>query len=273
VGERDLAELQRFVADAVRGTSLIGASSALSARAREMVAPSARGMTSEQRLEVYREQFWLRHLKNIEEDYPTLIHAVGGREAFRELAIEYLVAFPPRTWDLQRLGADVPHFVEGHSRWGRDRLACDAARLDWAFMEAFDAPDAEPFDPRMLASTPDDAWPGARLTLHPALRLLALGHAVHEQRERLLRGDAVDPPAASPVHVVVYRDARCFLRSAAIEQPAFELLGSLRLGTPLGEACEAAARAGGGDPLEIGRQLGGWFQHWTANGWISSVRF
>jgi hypothetical protein len=272
VGEHDLAGFQRFVADAIRGTSAIDGRADVSARARELVAPSARGMTSEQRLEVYREQFWARHLKNVEEDYPTLIHAVGGREAFRELAIEYLGTFPPCTWDLQRLGANVPRFVASHDRWGRDALACDAARLDRAFMEAFDVPDAEPIDPRVLASTPEEAWPAARLAFHPSLRLLALDHPVHEMRERIVRGVDAGRPAASRSYVVVYRDQRCFLRSLAIEPPAFELLESLCRDVPLGEACEAVARASGADPLDLGSKLGAWFQQWTTNGWITAAR-
>jgi hypothetical protein len=272
VDEHDLAALQRFVAEAVRGTSVIDGRGTVSARARELVAPSARGMTPEQRLEVYREQFWARHLKNVEEDFPTLIHVVGGRDAFRELAVEYVTAFPPCTWDLQRLGASVPRFVASHERWGRDPLACDAARLDWAFMEAFDAPDAEPIDPRVLASTPEEAWPAARLAFHPSLRPLALDHPVHELRQRIARGESAERPAPSRTHVVVFRDARCFLHAVAVEPMAFELLESLRRDTPLGEACETVARASGADSADLGGRLGDWFQQWTANGWISAAR-
>lgn len=276
MGEHDLGALQRFVADAVRGSEAIDAGSAVAPRVRELVAPSARGMTPEQRLEVYREQFWLRHIKNLDEDYPTLTRVVGGRDAFHALAAEYLGAFPPRTWDLQRLGADVPAFVASHARWGRDPLACDAARLDWAFMEAFDAPDAAPIDPRVLASAPEDAWPGARLELHPSLRLLRLGHPVHELRERVQHGeaDAALPAAApAPAAVVVYRDSRCVLRAVAVEPLALDLLAALRAGTPLGAACEGVARESGRDAADLGAQLGAWFQQWTASGWIVGARF
>lgn len=273
MGERDLGALQRFVAGAVRATTVLDERSPLAGEARAIVAPSPRGMTAEQRLEVYRDQYWQRHLKNLEEDYPTLAWVVGGAEPFRALAVDYLGAFPPRTWDLQRLGADVPAFVAAHPRWGRDALARDAARLDWAFMEAFDAPDAPPLDPAVLASTPEDAWPQARLAFHPSLRALALEHAAHDLRSALQRGEAPERPVPSVARVVVYRDARCFLDAVAIEPLAFELLEALRAGSPLGEACEAAARAGGRDPLEVAGPLGGWFQQWTASGWIRDARF
>ncbi len=272
MGERDLADLQRFVSDAVRGTTVVRGDPALLATAETLISPSPRGMTSHERLEVYREQFWLRHLASIDEDFPTLTWVLGGHDAFRELATEYLRACPPRTWDLQRLGVDLPAYLAGHPRWADDALACDAARLDWAFMEAFDAPDSPPFDARVLASTPEDAWPSARIDLHASLRLLSLGHPVHELRDSLREGAAIERPRPSPTHLVVHRDAGCFLRVVAVEPLAFELLETLRGGAPLGEACEATARTSQRDPQEIGERLGGWFQQWTAGGWIRGVR-
>jgi hypothetical protein len=275
VGERDLdlGDLQRFVCDAVRGSTLIGSDAALAARAETLISPSPRGMAPHERLEVYREQFWLRHLASIDEDFPTLTWVIGGRDAFRELATGYLRACPPRTWDLQRLGVDLPSYLAGHPRWADDPLARDAARYDWAFMEAFDAADAPPFDPRVLASTPEDAWPGARIELHPSLRLLSLGYPVHELRDAVKEGVAVERPEPAPTHLVVHRDPACFLRAVAVEALAFELLETLRGGTALGEACAAAARTSGRDPVEIGEHLGGWFQQWTAGGWIRAVSF
>jgi hypothetical protein len=270
---RGLVEIQRFVSDAVRGLDDIPRDPALAGHAESLIVPSARGMTPPERLEVYREQFWLRHLANLDEDFPTLTWVVGGREAFRALTTGYLRACPPRTWDLQRLGADLPGYIARDPRWGSDPLARDAARLDWAFMEAFDAPDSPPFDARILASTPEDAWPSARIDLHASLRLLPLGHPVHDLRLALQRGAEVERPVVEATHVVVYRDPACFLRTMKIAPLAFELLETLRSGTPLGEACEAAAGASQSDPSEIGERLGGWFQQWTAEGWIRAVRF
>lgn len=309
MGGDDLAGVQRFVARAVRegdpSPDTVGT-------AGRLLRPSPRGLAPHERLDIYREQYWLRHLANLDEDYPTLTWVLGGRDAFHTLARAYLEAHPPRTWDLQRLGADLPAFLEARAALDRtgatldttgasrdathaaldrtgaaldgaraahdatraalDALALDAARLDWAFMAAFDAPDSPPFDPRVLASTPEDAWPGARIDLHASLRTLALGHPVHDLRFALLTGAEATRPLAVGTCVVVYRDAAHALRSVAVDAGALALLDALRAGTPLGEACEAAARAGGEDPLDVGARLGGWFQQWTASGWIRGVR-
>ena len=273
MGERDLSAVQRFVTDAVRDVREIGKHPSLAVAADALVAPSARGMAPHERLEVYREQFWLRHLANLGEDFPTLIAVIGGREAFRELAIGYLRACPPRTWDLQRLGADLPGYLTSHPPWGDDPLARDAAHLDWAFMEAFDAPDSPPFDARVLASTPEEAWPAARIDLHASLRLLALGYPVHALREAVARGEAPARPAAAPTHLVVHRDPACFLarrrRGAARVRAARD---AARREPPRrgvrGRGAEQRARS-----ARDRRQARRWFQQWTQGGWIRGVRF
>lgn len=272
MGERDLAGVQRFVADAVQRPAPLTAGGDLAAQVEQLVVPSVRGMTPADRLEVYREQFWIRHLKSVADDFPTLTWALGGAEAFEALAREYLLARPPSTWDLQRLGARMPAFVQEHATRGRDALACDAARLDWAFMEVFDAPDAPPFDPRVLAATPEDAWPAARVHMHPATRAIAMGFPLLEVRDALKAGSpGGERPPPAPTHVVVWRDAACFSRSVAIEPAAYALFTRLAAGEPLGAACEAVARDTGLAEAEIGERVGAWFQEWTQRGWVNRV--
>jgi hypothetical protein len=279
VGRRALESLQRFVSDATRRTAPLGADAEITRRADELVTPSHRGMSSVERLDVYREQYWSRHLPSLEEDYPTLMWVLGGSDRFRELATGYLGACPPRTWDLRRLGANLPAYVSANSPWRDDALARDAAHLDWAFMETFDAPDAPAFDPSVLSTAPEEAWPAARIVLHPSIRRLVLAHPAHELRTAV-QSKADDasgaPPRPPPMqtHVVVWRDRAFQLRSAAVDPMAFELLAALEAGAPLGEACEAVAReAGAADANAFGPRVGEWFQQWTAEGWVTAVRF
>jgi hypothetical protein len=272
VGDSSLDALQRFIAEAIGGDMTIGVRADLAARASALLRPGERGLDAAGRLEVYRKQFWLRHLSNLADDFPALSWVVGAA-AFSEIAIDYLKSHPPRTWNLQRLGADLPAFLSTYAPWSDDALALDACRLDWAFMEVFDAPDAGPLDLQALAGAPEDAWPTARVDLHPAVRRLVLTHPTHELREAVKRGNARERPAAATTRVVVWRDPRCSLQAVAVEPIAFELLGELAAGVELGPACEAVAGghadAGG---AELGARVGAWFQNWTAAGWLSAVR-
>jgi hypothetical protein len=231
-------------------------------------------MTAVDRLEVYREQFWLRHLPNLRVDFPTVLWAVGP-EAFEGLCIEYLRAFPPRTWDLQKLGADLPAYAAGHDPWRRDALACDAVQLDWVFMEAYDAPDAPPYDPCVLSSTPEDAWQHARIGLHPSLRALTLGYPLRGVRAALKSGQTPERPTAQPTRIAVWRDAAGSVRDTSVDPFAFALLKELERGVPLGEACERVACTDSSlaDTASMERRVGECFQEWTAIGWVSAVTF
>jgi hypothetical protein len=267
-----LEDLQKFLTQAVMRTSSVRETPELAAVAGSLIVPSARGMEPAERLEVYREQFWLRHLSNLRDDFPTLIWAVGGAARFRELATDYLRAHPPVTWNLQKLGESLPVYLANEAPWRDDNLARDAARLDWAFMEAFDAPDAPPLDPRLLATIAEDAWPLASVVFHPSLRALALAYPVHHLRDALKRGGDVETPGAASSYVVVWRDASCVLRAVPIEAGAWQVLVSLVAGASLGDACEVVARAAtAADAAELGSTVTNWFQQWAANGWISAV--
>jgi hypothetical protein len=267
-----LQSLQRFVSDAIRRRSS-DLDGELGARVSDLIMPSPRGMSPADRIEIHREQFWLRHVSNLEEDYPTLGRVLGGL-AFREVAGDYLHVFPPRGWNLERLGKDLPSFLAS-ARPNPSRLACDAAHLDWAFMEAFAARDVPSFDDRVLATAAEDAWPGAQVRFHPSLQALAMSHAVHSLRESIQRGESQDLPPRSETYVVVWRDPAFYLRSVAIERDAFHLLRALMENVTLGAACErvAASRGEGADVDEIGRHIARWFQEWRANGWLAAVQF
>jgi len=265
----DLKDAQRLVVEAIMHPDRLAADAAPEAVA--LVRPSARGMTREGRLEVYRDQFWLRHLASLAEDFPT-VRWVLADASFDALLGAYLRAYPPHGWNLQRLGADVPAFLASRAPWNQDALARDAALLDWAFMEVFDAADASPLDLRVVAAAPPDAWPQARIAFLPALRHVATAHPVHAVREAVKKGNACERPAPAPTTAVVWRDAAHFLHAMAVDAVAAELMHALNGGQRLGEACASVAAAHPAISAEtFDASVGRWFQQWTANGWLSTV--
>lgn len=266
-----LGPLQQFIADALRSDVAVPEHVDLASRADQLLGPSPRGISPAGRLEVYREQYWLRHHANLREDFPTVAWLLGI-DAFRQLATGYLQAHPPRTWNLQRLGSDLRAYL-AQTPWSSDPIVLDACSLDWAFVEVFDAPDAGPLDLQALAGASEAAWVGARIELHPALRALSLSHPVHDLRDAVRAARATNRPAAAATHVVVWRDRANLLQATPLDAAAFELLSRLGDGEALGAACEAvAAPREPGEAAAISAQVGPWFQQWTASGWVSAVR-
>lgn len=266
----DLGEMQRALAQMLREPAPLPLDAAHTAAARAIARGNDRLSPVEQ-IEIYREQFFLRHVDALRDDFASIEHLLGCG-AFEELARAYLAAHPPDSFTLRDLGHAMARFVARASPYAGDPFLADLARTEWAFVEAFDAPDAPPLDAAVIAGAREDAWPRARVGLHPALQLLALGHPAHEYRRAVRAREEAMRPAPSPAWVVVYRGPESLL-FVDVEHDAFALLEQLAAGALLEEACERAARATQTAEEAFAAKLGGWFQTWTRRAWIATVAF
>ncbi len=268
-----LAELQRMLADALVRHESIARDPAWVERAERAIGGSrapAGGwrMKPVEQLDVYREQFWWRHVACLAEDFPALV-ALMGEESFERAAAAYLDAQPPKDFLLRNLGAGLAEFLARAKGWADDPLLADLARVEWAFIDAFDAPDAPPLDPAAVAAIPQDAWPAARVELHPSLQRLRLSHPAHEMRGAFHRGEKLERVAPAPTFLVVYRrELRHYQET--LDELAFTMLDRLASNVALGEAAEAVANETGRGE-EVQARIGEWFTRWASLGWISRV--
>jgi hypothetical protein len=111
-----------------------------------------------------------------------------GQTNWERLLEEYLERHPPTSFLLRDLGDRLAGFVE-QSDWLPERELCaDMARLEWSYVEVFDAADTPPLDPAELAKIPEHAWEHAQVELAPAIQLLAVGHPVADLRRQIRAG-------------------------------------------------------------------------------------
>jgi hypothetical protein len=265
-----LEEMQRFLADAVRRASPLGDDDAIAKAAARIATGNAR-LTPVGQVDVYREQFWLRHSASLLEDFPSVEHLLGGSAAWAELCRAFLSAHPPTAFSLRDLGSEMANFLATDPRYERDRLLADAARTEWAFIEAFDAADAPPLDATKLTTMPEEAWPSATLVLDPTMQRLALAYPAHLFRTDVREGRKPARPEPRPVQLVVFRGRDESVRWLEIDPLPYQLLEALARGEPLGRACELVA-ASAERPEEVEDGVAGWFAAWASYGWISDVR-
>jgi len=261
-----LVDLQGYFASAVQRPRPLADDAGAVAQAKTIATGNDRVAPVGQ-LDIYREQFWLRHVGSLDEDYPTLRHLLG-RDRFHDLCVAYLEAHPSRSFLLRDLGDRMADFVSRVAPYADDPLLEDCARTEWAFIEAFDAADAARFDPSILASIDEDAWATVRVVFQPALRRLALRHPAHDFRAAVRRGEDPPRPEPSEARVVVFRDD--LVRYIDVEPAPFALVEALAEGTPLGAACERVAELAGGEEA-LQAALPGWFEMWTRYGWIAEL--
>lgn len=271
----DAAALQAQIALFLRHRRDLGHDEAARRFAAEHLSGNERLSPVEQ-LEIYREQFYLRHTASLVEDFPGVGGVLGQRD-WDELVWDYLASVTPASFDLGDLGAGLAAFAETRESLGERRdLVVDMARLEYAHIEVFDAPDAAPLDPSKLGAVPEDAWEHARLVTDPGLRLLALRYPVLGLRRAILerneRGDtsALALPAPEAGYWAVHRRNLAIFHDA-LEPHAFALLTAVARGEPLAAACESAAREAGVTVETLGAGLEQWFSAWAARGYVVDI--
>lgn len=233
-------EMQRCTEDGISTEAIAGS----------YISPNA-WLSSFERLEIYNRQYWFRLISVVSDDYPTL-NAVIGTKRFDALILAYLHENPSTSWTLRDLGAKLPAFLEEHPELSgrRHGLAVDVARLEWAYVEAFDGRQFEP----LSAQDAHAIGPDSQLSLQPHLQLLELAYPVDSlvlavkkeapetdivssaSSQRKSRKRVRFPPMRwNRIFLAVHRfDDSVYYRR--IQQETFLLLSALRAGTSVAEA-------------------------------------
>ena len=236
-----------------------------------------------ERLEIYNRQYWFRVLGALAEDFPALRSVVGGR-TFEAMSVAYLSAYPSRSFSLRNLGsnfaewlADNPHFAGR-----RARLAQDMARMEWAFVEAFDSGEREPLTLEQISTLDGES----RLALQPHLQLIELEYPVDdlvlnlhqtEKRQTSEAGVQHEEEEQGPAKLPALRRNTTWLAAHRVDfsvyylrlkRGEFHTLSAIRAGRPLAEAIEigiTSARAPSARRPHLVRE---WFTNWAELGWI-----
>ena len=274
-GASELERLQRWVVEHLQAPRALPQSEAISSEARRWLTGNARLSPVEQ-LEIYRNQFWLRHTASLVEDFPG-VGGILGQAEWEKLVEGYLESDSPRGWTLRELGRRFPDHVGSQPALPHRALCHDMARLEWCFIELFDAADRPGLDFAKLATLPADSLETGQIVLNPALALLEVSYPVADLRQRLLAARATPgaPPVAIPEaeaqQLVLYRAADRRLYHRPVGPEAFALLDGLQRGLSLVAACEHALEQAPAHAERLQRNVGTWFQQWAKRGWIVDV--
>jgi hypothetical protein len=234
-------------------------------------------------LEIYNRQYWFRLIDAVSNDFPAL-NAMLGAKRFDALVLAYIRENPSTSWTLRDLGGKLPDWLAGHPEFTgrRHLLAIDIARLEWAYVEAFDSKRVAP----LCAEDIQELGPDAQITLQPHIQLLELQHPVDElvmvvhrdapeidivsnaamarkQQSRV----SLPPMHRTPIFLAVHRfDELVYYRR--IEREAFRMLSALRNGSSISDAIESAFSGSDFAEEHLAMKIHEYFSHAAQLGWF-----
>jgi hypothetical protein len=215
-------------------------------------------LTAADRVGIYAEMYWTRIVDALCEDFPRVLAAIGA-ERFHELGRAYLAAIPSTHPSLRHVGRGFADFLAMRAR-EVPAFTADLARLEWARLAVFDAPDPQPLGREDLVRLAPDAWPGLWLRLVPACELLHAAWPVHEIW-------ASDAPAASwqpqPTVLRVWRQGFVVYQTS-MERSEHQALERLRTGASFAEIC--ALLSGSADDDRVAAEAGSLLLRWVEDG-------
>jgi hypothetical protein len=248
------------------------------------IKPSAT-LSSFERLEIYNRQYWFRVIDAISEDYPAL-SAIVGPKRFEALIRAYFGDHPSTSFSLRNLGKSLPAWLARHPEFTgrRHELAVDAARVEWACVEAFDGGTLPP----LTESGAQMVSPATILTLQPHLQLLQLSYPVDDIVIAVHRGmpdsEIVSSAATmrkrtaherlpkmrrSDIWLAVHRYDDSVYHSR-LTSAQFWLLSALRAGHSMESAIESAFAGSRLKPIEQAATIQDVFAHASRLGWIAA---
>ncbi|EEX15037.1 conserved hypothetical protein [Citreicella sp. SE45] len=191
------------------------------------------GRPAERRFSVYRNNVAVSLSEALETGFPA-VAALLGDANFARVAARFLRQHPPGSPLLMTWGGQFPAFLEGLDELDTMPWLPDVARSDLAMRRAYHAADATSIEPAELLALNEEALERARVTLAPAVQLLASRWPLAEIRSYAL-GETPERPSAGAQDIVVTRPEFDPVVSALPERGhAFAL--ALKVGMPLGAA-------------------------------------
>lgn len=129
------------------------------------------GKPAPKRFNVYRNNVIVSLTEALSHTYPA-IERLLGEDYFKALARAFVQEHPPRSPVLMWYGDAFVDFIEAFPPLADFPYLGDVARLEWAWLTAYHAADAEPLDPAVLGTLPAERVGDARFVRHPATQFV-----------------------------------------------------------------------------------------------------
>jgi len=230
-----------------------------------------------QRIQIYNQQYWWRLINLMQTNYPFLTRLFGYQAFNEEIAIPYLLKYPPSTWMLSIVGQNLPGWIKDNYKKSDLPLIHNAAVLDWAFTASFVAPQYPLLD---LSSLSQGGDPAVFLTytfhLQPHCFLFKWDYNLFTFREQFLAKDVsywmehrfpkLPKVKGVSYYYILYRTINNKIAFKGISHGEHFLLDLFKKGATIEGACEIVEEQENSLYGTIAANLQQWLLDWTRMG-------
>lgn len=211
------------------------------------------GAADTKRFAVYRNNVMVGLVDALQARFPVTARLVG-EEFFRATARVYVVDHKPRTPLLMQYGDDFPDFISGFEPARSVPYLADVARLECAWSQAYNAPEANALTVEALADLGSDALAQSRVQLHPSLRLLRSRYSVATIWSAHQTDDVVPPQNWDAEDVLIVRP-QAEVAVHRLPPDGHEFIAALATGVSVETAALTVQKRN--DSFDVGRHLVG----------------
>lgn len=230
-------------------------------------------LKADKRIQIYNQQYWWRLLKTMHDNFPLVTRLFGYHAFNQEIAIPYILKYPPCHWSLSLLGERLFQWAKKEYKSMDLPLIRNSIELDWAFHIAFILPQKYPLDIAQL-SDPTKLLTSI-LHLQPYVFLFKWDYDLLTFRETFLGQDVDywtehDFPSLPKerCYFAVYRNVQHLMAWKKISEGEYKLLQQFQKGASIEKACAVLEN---NDALyeQAVSHLQEWMKEWTIRQWLT----
>ncbi len=237
---------------------------------------SMENANNEQRMNTYTNAYYGRLVETLAGDYPA-VQAMLGEEAFTTLCHDYIQAHPSTHYSLRWFGQHLPTFLTKAAGSRELPFLTELANLEWTFINAFDAADAEVLDENAVTMIVPEAWPEIKIGFHASVHLIDYHWNILDLWRAVSDEETIPPLQALPESstCLIWRQ-ELTTRYRILETDEAAALKAAMQGASFAELCEIVTQAlpaaeDEAGQLEIALRSAGLLKTWLAEGMIVTL--
>lgn len=219
------------------------------------------------RLDIYRNGYYLRLLDVLEKDFPCL-KQIQGEEFFDNIGRQYIDRYPSDHFSVCYFNRHYSSFLK---EIAQDPFYVEIAEFEWALTRVLDAGDAKPLSIQDLANIAPDSWPYLQFSLHPSVQLHLFHYNVAQVCYAIMVEQEIPERVCTedPIHWLVWRfDHNSYFES--LNEQQFYIFQSIQRGKIFSEICEGLCAWL--DEEEVAQFAVGTLQYWIQKEILHEVK-